>query len=115
MRYKELSTRVDDDRWNLPGGHARPREGPREATCREPAEETGLGADPVDLTLSTVYHGENPRTVVTYALARADADGAVEASEDVADAAFWPAAEALASPERIRDSDRERIETLFEG
>lgn len=109
-----------DGLWNLPGGHAEPEEGPRRALLRELEEETGLRADPSALSLLTVYHVESADLdhayyVVTYTLARADAAGDLRPGAEVADLRFWPAEEVLESPQRTRESDRDRIATAFES
>lgn len=102
---------------SLPGGHARPDEGPREAGVRELAEETGLRADPDDLRYLTILHVEAPTValyLVTYAVERADVAGDLTPEADGFEAEFRSLEDLRASPERIRDSDLERIELAFE-
>ncbi len=106
-----------DGLWSLPGGHAQPDEGPRVAGLRELEEETGLRADPDDLEFLTILHAEFPGYalyLVTYRLDRADASGELTPEADGFEAAFRPLSEIRASPERIRDTDLERIEQAFE-
>lgn len=101
---------------SLPGGHARPDEGPREAVVRELAEETGLRADPDDLRYLTILHAEAPGVafyLVTYALDRADVAGDLTPEADGFEAQFRPLEDLRAAPDRIRDSDLERIEMAF--
>ena len=103
---------------SLPGGHARCDEGPREAVLRELGEETGLRADPDDLRLLTVIHAEGPNVafyLITYALERSAVAGELTPEAEGFEAAFRPLRELRASPDRIRASDLERIETAFEG
>ncbi|NHN49581.1 NUDIX hydrolase [Halostella sp. JP-L12] len=103
---------------SLPGGHARHDEGPREALVRELEEETGLRADPADLRLLTVLHAEGADVafyLITYALARADAEGALTPEAEGFEVEFRPLRELRASSDRIRDSDLERIELAFDG
>lgn len=109
---------TDDGLWNLPGGHAAPDEGPRRAALRELEEETGLRADPSDLSLLTVGHVETPDLphayyAITYALDRSATGGELRPGAEVADVAFRPVEAVLGSPDRTRESERERIEMAF--
>ena len=97
---------------SLPGGHAGHDEGPREAVVRELHEETGLRADPGDLSLVTVYHAETPRTAyhfATYRLDYADARGEVTPEAEGFEAALRPLDAVLSGDLSLRDSDVERI------
>jgi ADP-ribose pyrophosphatase YjhB (NUDIX family) len=99
--------------WSLPGGFAGYAEGPREAVLRELHEETGLRADPDDLTLVTVYPAQSPEMgfhFATYALDRAATAGDLRPEAEGFEAAFRPVEEVLAAGDRIRDDDQERIE-----
>lgn len=102
---------------SLPGGHARPDEGPKEAGVRELEEETGLRADPDDLRFLTVLHAEFPETalyLLTYAVERDRVSGEPTPEFEEGDAFFVPVEELREDPERMRDSDVERIELAFE-
>ncbi|WP_458186385.1 NUDIX hydrolase [Haladaptatus sp. NG-WS-4] len=102
---------------SLPGGHARYDEGPKEAVVRELEEETGLRADPSDLRFLTILHAEFPGLayyLITYALERSNVSGELTPEAEGFEAAFRPLQEIEASPDRIRDSDLERIEMAFE-
>lgn len=104
--------------WSLPGGHAKYDEGPKEALVRELDEETGLRADPDDLRFLTVLHAEFPDAglyLLTYALDRADVTGALAPEADGFEAAFHSIEAVRNAPNRIRDSDLERIELAFES
>ena len=101
---------------SLPGGHAKPAEQPRESVVRELEEETGLTADPEDLEFLTVVHSEHPDVafyLLTYAVERSRVDGDLEPEFEDGDAYFAPVAELRANPDRIRDSDLDRIELAF--
>lgn len=103
---------------SLPGGHAKPDEGPRQALLRELAEETGLRADPAALDFVTVLHSEVPDVafwLLTYSLPRARTAGELTPEREGFAAAFRPVSELRASPDRIRDSDLERIEMALAG
>ena len=103
--------------WSLPGGHAGYDEGPRAAAVRELNEETGLRADPAALSLLTVYHAETANVAfhfTTYTLERSAASGDVVPEATGFEVEVLPVEEVLASTERLRKSDRERIEMAFE-
>lgn len=103
--------------WSLPGGYARHDEGPTEVGVRELAEETGLDANPDDLSFLTILHAEFPHTalyLITYGLERSKVSGELTPEGEGFEAAFRPLSEVRASPDRIRDSDLDRIELAFE-
>lgn len=102
---------------SLPGGHARYDEGPREAAVRELTEETGLQADPADLTLVTVYPAKTPRTAFhfsTYALDFCDVTGNLVPEAEGFEILFLQVDDALADSDRLRASDRDRISMVVE-
>ncbi|WP_121822979.1 NUDIX hydrolase [Halostella salina] len=102
---------------SLPGGFARPDEGPKVAGLRELEEETGLRGDPGDIEFLTVHHAEFPDAalyLLTYAVRRADVEGELTAEFDDGEARFEPFADLQAEPDRIRDSDLERIGLAFD-
>ncbi|WP_435319956.1 NUDIX hydrolase [Haloarchaeobius sp. TZWSO28] len=99
--------------WSLPGGYTKYDESPKASLLRELAEETGLRADPDDLEFLTILHVELPDRgfyFITYRLDRAKTAGELTPEAEGFEAAFVPIEEVLHSPDRIRDSDRERIE-----
>ena len=103
--------------WSLPGGHAKYDEGPKEAVVRELEEETGLRADPSDLRFLTILHAEAPSVafyLITYAVERSAVSGDLSPEADGFEATFRSRSEIQSSPDRIRDSDAERIELAFE-
>ncbi|WP_411962766.1 NUDIX hydrolase [Haloferax sp. YSMS24] len=103
--------------WSLPGGHVKPDEGPREAVLRELEEETGLRAAPDDLRFLTILHAEMPTVAfyfITYALDRSAVAGELAPEADGFEATFRALEEIRSSPDRIRESDVERIELAFE-
>ncbi|WP_440009588.1 NUDIX hydrolase [Halomicrococcus sp. SG-WS-1] len=99
--------------WSLPGGHAKYDEGPKRAAVRELEEETGLRADPPDLQFLTILHAERSRVafyLITYALERSGVSGELTPEAEGFEATFLSIETVRASPDRIRDSDLERIE-----
>lgn len=99
---------------SLPGGHASHDEGPREAVLRELYEETGLHADPGDLSLVTVAHAETPRTgyhFATYRLDYADATGDLTPEAEEFEVSFHSLEAVQAGDLRLRESDVERVGT----
>lgn len=102
--------------WSLPCGHAGYDEGLREAAVRELREETGLRIDPADLSLLTVYHAETPRMAfhfTTYTLERDATTGAVTPEAEGFEVEILPVEDVLGSDDRLRKSDRDRIEMAF--
>ncbi|MFD1644827.1 NUDIX hydrolase [Haloarchaeobius litoreus] len=103
---------------SLPGGFAKYDEGPKETGLRELEEETGLTADPDDLSYVTVVHAEFPKSslyLLTYAVHRSNVAGELEGEAEGFEAAFHPVDEVLSSTDRVRDSDQERIELAIDG
>jgi ADP-ribose pyrophosphatase YjhB (NUDIX family) len=97
--------------WSLPGGHAGYDEGPREAVLRELYEETGLEADPDDLSLVTVVHATTPGPAyhfVTYGLERSATSGEMHPEAEGFEVEFRPV-ETVLSSDRIRNNDKDRI------
>lgn len=103
---------------SLPGGHARPDEGPRVAAVRELAEETGLRVAPEDLSFVTIVHAEFPGLayyLITYAAERSAATGELTPEADGFRAEFRSIETLRAAPERLRDTDFQRIERALAG
>ena len=103
--------------WSLPGGHAKHDEGPKRAAVRELEEETGLRADTADLRFLTILHAELPRVafyLITYAVERSRVSGELAPEAEGFEAAFLSIDTVRESPDRIRESDRERIEMALE-
>ncbi len=105
--------------WSLPGGYTEYDEGPKVAGLRELEEETGLRADPADLTYVTTIHAEFPHVAfyfLTYALDRADAVGDLTSEFEDGGVAFHPVEEVRAAAgDRIRENDLERIELALDA
>lgn len=105
--------------WSLPGGYAEHDEPPEETGLRELEEETGLRADPADLTYVTTIHVEFPHVAfyfLTYALDRADATGDLIPEFEDGNVAFHPIDEVRAAAgDRIRENDVERIDLALDA
>lgn len=102
---------------SLPGGHARHDEGPKQALVRELEEETGLHAKPSDLDFLTILHAELPNValyLITYTLHRSHVTGDLTPEAEGFEATFHPIEDILSS-DRIRDSDKNRIQLALEG
>ncbi len=103
---------------SLPGGFAKPDEGPQESLVRELEEETGLRAAPPDLEYLTTHAadlGELGIYFLTYTLDRSRTTGELSPEFEAGDVAFRPVEEVLSMAERTRLSDRERIEMAVEA
>lgn len=104
--------------WSLPGGYAEHDEGPKETAVRELEEETGLRADPADLTYLDILHAEFPHValyLIAYELDRADVTGELTPEFEGFEVGFHPVEEVRSSPDRIRDTDLERIEMALDA
>lgn len=105
--------------WSLPGGFTEYDEGPRETGLRELGEETGLAADPDDLTYVNTLHIELDGValyLMTFALDRADVTGDLAPEFEDGDVAFHPVEEVRAAAgDRIRENDLERIEMALDA
>ncbi|WP_267641375.1 NUDIX hydrolase [Haloarchaeobius amylolyticus] len=99
--------------WSLPGGFTKYDEGPKESLLRELAEETGLAADPADLEFLTILHVELPDRglyLITYRVDREAVSGELTPEAEGFEASFVPVETVRNSPDRIRESDVDRIE-----
>jgi ADP-ribose pyrophosphatase YjhB (NUDIX family) len=106
-----------DGLWSLPGGFAKPHDGPKEAGLREFEEETGLRADPADLRFVTILHAEFPESalyLITYAVEREHVTGELTPEFEDGGASFRSLEEIRSKPDRIRESDVDRIEKAME-
>jgi len=79
--------------WSLPGGRVEPGEDDATAVAREVAEETGLAVKPVRLVGSVLRDTPGGDVFEIYDYACAVTGGRVQAGDDAADAAWFPAAE----------------------
>lgn len=103
---------------SLPGGFARYDEGPAAALVRELEEETGLRADPADLSYLTTHHADLEALGIyflTYTLERSATAGTLTAEFEGGEIAFRPVEEILTLGDRIRESDKERIEMAMDA
>ena len=107
---------ADAGRWVVPGGHSEYDEEPVDAAVRELAEETGIRADPSDLTLFDVGHSTYKGlhyNNIAYLLDYGDAEGELTPGPEAAELQFWTPQEVRES-DRTRDIDRERLPLLFD-
>jgi 8-oxo-dGTP diphosphatase len=103
--------------WSTPGGHPEHDEEPVRAAVRELDEETGLKADPADLSLVTVRHSEYRGlhyNMMTYLLAYEDTRGELDPGEEASELRFWTPVEMADAPAETRDIDRERLDLVFD-
>jgi 8-oxo-dGTP diphosphatase len=103
-------------KWTLPGGHPEYDESPRDGAVRELAEETGLYADPGDLTLLAAPHSTHRGYhyyMLTYLLAYEDAEGELDPGEEASGLRFWTPAEMHKESEVTREIDRQRLSLVF--
>lgn len=104
--------------WTLPGGHPEYDESPRDAAVRELAEETGLHADPEDLTLLAAPHSTtrgNHYYMITFLVASEDTFGELVPGAEASDLRFWTPAEMHEDAENTREIDRQRLGLVFDS
>lgn len=95
--------------WSMPGGYMEMDETPEFGAARELAEETGITADPTDLTfVGTDYEklGDERAVVdLIFAVPIARTDGVPVPSDDAAELRFWSREEIAANPDELRVGD----------
>lgn len=95
--------------WAMPGGYMEIDEAPDDGAARELAEETGLEADPSDMTfIGTAYEplGENRGVVdIMFAVPRDLTTGDPVAGDDAAEVRYWTREEIAADPPELRAGD----------
>lgn len=99
----------DKGAWSMPGGYMEVDEAPVEGAARELYEETGIEADPDDLTFIGTHHRElDPeRSVVEllFAIPQAQVRGKLQPGDDAADVRFWTREEIEKNPSHLRAGD----------
>jgi ADP-ribose pyrophosphatase YjhB (NUDIX family) len=105
--------------WTVPGGHIEADERPRFAAARELREETGVSADPEDLTLveTDLLDPYRDKYVlnVGFAVPKGDATGIPTAKSDASDVRFFSLEELDAADHEFRPHVRDRIEAALDA
>lgn len=106
--------------WTVPGGHVEADEHPRAAAVRELREETGVRADPEDLTLvgTDLLNSTGDKYVlnVGFALSADDVTGTPTAKSDASDIGFFALGEVVDAADReFRPHVRDRIEAALDA
>ncbi|WP_137286648.1 NUDIX domain-containing protein [Halorussus salinisoli] len=126
-------TVVDDDRvllveraappgtgeWTVPGGHMEADEHPRTAAVRELREETGVSADPDDLTLigTDLLDPFRGKYVVNvgFAVPATDTAGKPTAESDASDVSFFTPDELDGDEYELRPHVRDRVDAALDA
>ena len=105
--------------WAIPGGHLEADEPPTVAGARELREETGVSADPADLTLVDVrlldpFRGKYMLSV-GFAVPVADTTGDPVAGSDASNVSFFARDELDADEYDFRPHVRDRVDAAFDA
>jgi ADP-ribose pyrophosphatase YjhB (NUDIX family) len=105
--------------WTVPGGHVEADEHPRVGAVRELREETGVSADPADLTLVETdlldpYRGKYVLNV-GFAVAVDETTGTPAAKSDASDVRFFAPEEVAGDDHEFRPHVRDRIEAALDA